>query len=115
MKRNKVRIETILQVPEGVIVWVQAEAIQAAAVIQVAAEVSGEAELREAGRKRRVFRRGVSEMSSSPRIKKALQNFYSAFHNKAACLQPEASGLFLAGTSKNAVFRMPYRYITEYL
>lgn len=56
MKRNKVRIETILQVPEGVIVWVQAEAIQAAAVIQVAAEISGEAELREAGRKRRVFR-----------------------------------------------------------
>ena len=62
MKRNKVRIETILQVPEGVIVWVQAEAIQAAAVIQVAAEVSGEAELREAGRKRRVLRRDTSEM-----------------------------------------------------
>ena len=59
------------------------------------------AELRDAGRKRRVFRRGISEMSPSPRIKKALQNFYSAFHNKAACLQPEAHGLF-------------YRYITEY-
>ena len=57
MKRNKVRIETILQVPEGVIVWGQAEAIQAVAVIQAAAEVSGEAGLREAGRKRRVFRR----------------------------------------------------------
>ena len=83
--------------------------------IQVAAEVSGVAELREVGRKRRVFRRGISEMSSSPRIKKALQNFYSAFYNTAAYLQPEASGLFLAGTSKNAVFRMPYRYITEYL
>ena len=54
------------------------------------------AELRDAGRKRRVFRRGISEMSPSPRIKKALQNFYSAFHNKAACLQQEASGFFLS-------------------
>ena len=33
--------------------------------------------------------------------KKAPQNFYSAFHNKAAYLQPEASGFF-------------YRYITEH-
>lgn len=40
----------------------QAEAIQAVAVIQAAAEVSGEAGLREAGRKRRVFRRDTSEM-----------------------------------------------------
>ena len=43
----------------------------------------------------------VIPAATSSRTKKALQNFYSAFHNKAAYLQPEASGFF-------------YRYITEY-